>query len=146
MTALRGGDIRVRVRTAGVLVALALACGCSSQDPEQVTAWQRDYCGKLGLWQHGRDSAVFSGAARAEVATGSVGAADASVIEARESAGRAAIAASAVLDREQLDRDGSHILADTHQAVMSGDLRAEARAVRYCDGAGFETLVGATGD
>ncbi|WP_137988957.1 hypothetical protein [Streptomyces vilmorinianum] len=93
--------------------------GCSSYDPEQAKAWQRDYCTKLGSWQKARNAT------------------DPSV----EAAGYAAIAVAKVLDREHLDHDGSHVLDDTARAVTAGDGEAEGRAVAYCGSSGFETLV-----
>lgn len=48
------------------------------------------------------------------------------------------------LDRAGLEHEGSRILEDTVDAV-GGDEAAEGRAVSYCDGTGFETLVGPPG-
>ncbi|MGP2436321.1 hypothetical protein [Streptomyces sp. JW3] len=101
-----------------VLVAGVLG-GCSGPDPEQVANWRETFCTRLGAWQEARDAAE-GGAANA---------------------GRAVVAAAKVLDREGLDQDGSHVLIDTALAV-EGDLGAAGRAASYCDGVGFETLVG----
>ncbi|WAZ26818.1 hypothetical protein STRCI_008465 [Streptomyces cinnabarinus] len=126
-----------------VLAASTLVTGCSSYDPAQASAWQRDYCVKLAAWQSARDTMVSS--------AGGVDASDWQKIEwpeydRAEEAGSEAIDAAQVLDRENLDHASSHIFDDTEKAVIDRNADAEARAVIYCSGSGFEDLVQGTGN
>ncbi|WP_282082558.1 hypothetical protein [Streptomyces tendae] len=114
---------------------------CSSDDPAQAKAWQRDFCAKLGSWQDARHATTAS-VADDDAGVGQKG--QSFEFDDTESAARAVIDASNRLDREGLEQGGSHILDDTVNAV-GGDIRAEGRAVSYCDSSGFETLVGSAG-
>ncbi|MFH9550985.1 hypothetical protein [Streptomyces sp. NPDC017435] len=114
---------------------------CSSDDPAQAKEWQRDFCTKLGSWQDAKHATTASVA--------DDDASDGQNVQSpefgdTESAAHAVIGASKRLDREGLEQGGSHILDDTVNAV-GGDIRAEGRAVSYCDSSGFETLVGSAG-
>ncbi|MFG2358285.1 hypothetical protein [Streptomyces sp. NPDC048521] len=123
---------------AAVVVA-ALMSSCSSDDPAQAKQWQQEYCTELGSWQDAKRTVASSAA---DAGGGQdVGSPESDNVE---SAGRAAIAASKKLDREGIEHGDSHILDDTVNAV-GGDIGAEGRAVSYCDGSGFETLVDSAG-
>ncbi|WP_432187277.1 hypothetical protein [Streptomyces sp. Tue6028] len=118
-------------------VVLCLLTSCSSDDPAQDKERQRTYCSRLGAWQEARDAAAGNATGVDESdAQGS----DAPGTDDASIAGDLAVASSRVLNREKLDRTGSHILDDTVLAV-GGDPAAESRAVSYCDDSGFETMV-----
>ncbi|MFG3101839.1 hypothetical protein ACGFZL_15170 [Streptomyces sp. NPDC048182] len=107
----------MRYATAFACAAALLALtGCSSHDSAREQEWRETYCGRLGSWQSTK-------------ADGSAGG---------KASGYLAVAAARRLDREGLDRHGSHILDDTAMAV-DGDTEAEGRAVAYCTDAGFVT-------
>jgi hypothetical protein len=112
---------RGRVRTVTtVLTALVvgLTGGCSSGDTAQDDETRQHYCSALGTWQQTK--------ARSENA---------------DVAGYAALAAARRLDREGLDKSGSHVLRDTALAIDNADTAAEGRVAAYCTDAGFETYV-----
>ncbi|MGV9696837.1 hypothetical protein ACWDTR_13885 [Streptomyces sp. NPDC003470] len=107
------------VATVVTAVAVAgLTGGCSSHDSAQDDETREHYCSALGTWQQTK--------ARSENA---------------DVAGYAALAAARRLDRERLDRSGSHVLQDTALAVDTADPGAEGRVASYCTDAGFETYV-----
>lgn len=121
-----------------VLAASTLATSCSSYDPAQASAWQRDYCVKLAAWQGARNAMLSS--------AGSVDASDWRNIEwaeydRAEEAGSEAINAAKILDRENLDHASSYIFDDTEKAVIDRNADAEARAATYCSGSGFGDLL-----
>ncbi|MFD6226887.1 hypothetical protein ACFWFZ_08400 [Streptomyces sp. NPDC060232] len=121
-----------------VLAASTLATSCSSYDPAQASAWQRDYCVKLAVWQRARNAMLSS--------AGSVHASDWRNIEwpeydRAEEAGSEAINAAKILDRENLDHASGHIFDDTEKAVIDRNADAEARAATYCSGSGFGDLL-----
>ncbi|MFI8519344.1 hypothetical protein ACIGEZ_16130 [Streptomyces sp. NPDC085481] len=118
------GQRRARRAAAVVVLVAGLVSGCSSSGSAAAEERQQDYCTKLGSWQDIRDDAVAAGGAGDQA----------------DLAGYAAVSAAKVIDREGLDRGGSHVLDDTVMAV-GGDPVAEGRAASYCDGSGFETLV-----
>ncbi|MEU4091549.1 hypothetical protein [Streptomyces sp. NPDC026673] len=134
--------VRGVVRTAAAVVVVAgLISGCSSAEPARAMEWQRRYCTELGAWQDaGRALAEAADDADDVGGEGGEGGRSAGSDEV-EVSGHGAVAAAKVLDREGLDRDGSHILIDTAAAV-GGDTGAERRVVSYCEDSGFETLVG----
>ncbi|MFJ8541952.1 hypothetical protein ACIRFH_08050 [Streptomyces sp. NPDC093586] len=101
-----------------VVVLVGLASGCSSHDTAQDDETREHYCSTLGTWQKEK---ARSGNA--------------------DVAGYAALAAARRLDKEGLDRSGSHVLRDTALAVDNADTDAEGRAASYCTDAGFETYV-----
>jgi hypothetical protein len=136
-----GGITRAIRRAATAVVVAALMSSCSSGDPAQAKEWQRDYCTKLGAWQDAK-RAMATGAADADAGDGEN--APSPAFDNTESAGRAVIEASKRLDQEGLEHDGSHIRDETANAV-GGDTGAEERAVSYCNGSGFETLVDSAG-
>ncbi|MFD3452362.1 hypothetical protein ACFWVC_09280 [Streptomyces sp. NPDC058691] len=119
-------------------VVVCLISSCSSAEPAKVKGWQQNYCTELGAWQ---DARRVMAASAQDVAGDDDQSGQSSEFDDFEVSGYAAVAAAKVLDREGLDRNGSHILNDTAAAV-DGDTGAESRAVSYCDGSGFETLVG----
>ncbi|MFI2409779.1 hypothetical protein [Streptomyces sp. NPDC018947] len=111
------GRAGARWATAVLLAGACLLSGCSSGDDGRDDETRQHYCSRLGTWQDMK--------ARAE---------DAGI------AGYAAVAAAKRIDKEGLDRAGSHVLDDTALAV-DGDPDAEGRVARYCSDAGFETMV-----
>ncbi|MFD4338019.1 hypothetical protein ACFWPP_12640 [Streptomyces anulatus] len=121
-----------------ILATSVLLTSCSSYDPVQASAWQRDYCVKLAAWQSARDVMLAT--------AGSVDASDWQKIQwpeydRAEEAGSDAIDAAQILDRENLDHASSHIRDDTERAVIDRNAEAEARAASYCSGSGFGDLV-----
>ncbi|MEU3658767.1 hypothetical protein AB0E77_03230 [Streptomyces sp. NPDC032940] len=114
----RGGRARMVLTVAAAVVVAGLAGGCSSHDTAQEDETRQHYCSALGTWQQTK--------ARSENA---------------DIAGYAALAAARRLDREGLDRSGSHVLQDTALAVDNADTGAEGRVATYCTDAGFETYV-----
>ncbi|MBV1947236.1 hypothetical protein [Streptomyces sp. BV129] len=130
---------RTARRAAVLAVAAVLVSGCSSEDPAQAKEWQRDYCAKLGSWQ---DLAHATPGSEADGGDGQ--GVDSPDADDTASAGHAVIDASKRLDRAGLEDGATRILDDTVDAVR-GDTGAESRAVSYCDGSGFETLVRAAG-
>ncbi|MFF0591453.1 hypothetical protein ACFYWD_36455 [Streptomyces sp. NPDC003781] len=119
--------------------------GCSSDDPAQAEARQRDYCTKLGSWQDAAHAMPTDEAdADADADAGDGQGVRSPELDYTELAGHALIEASKRLDRAGLEHGGSDILDDTVNAV-GGDIEAEGRAVAYCDSSGFETLVGSAG-
>ncbi|MFI8945579.1 hypothetical protein ACIGO6_03575 [Streptomyces sp. NPDC053750] len=103
---------------AAVLVLVGLVSGCSSHDTERDDETREHYCSRLGTWQKKKDRS-----------------------ENADVAGYAALAAARRLDKEGLDRSGSHVLRDTALAVDNADADAEGRVASYCADAGFETYV-----
>ncbi|MER6852835.1 hypothetical protein AB0A81_06765 [Streptomyces flaveolus] len=114
----RGGRARTVTTVLTAVVVVGLTGGCSSGDTEQDDETRQHYCSALGTWQQTK--------ARSENA---------------DVAGYAALAAARRLDREGLDKSGSHVLQDTALAVDTGDAGAEGRVASYCTDAGFETYV-----
>jgi hypothetical protein len=112
--------------------------GCSSYDPGQASALQRDYCVKLAAWRSAGDVMLAS--------AGSVDASDWQNIQwpeydLAEEAGSEVTAAAQVLDRENLDHASSDIFDDTEKAVIDRNTEAEAQAAIYCSDSGFGDLV-----
>ncbi|UQT54179.1 hypothetical protein M4V62_03275 [Streptomyces durmitorensis] len=127
---------RGAARAATAFVVVGLMGGCSSRDSAQDEEWRHNYCSALGTWQDTRNASAADGSG--------VDADDGQSAQPSEPgiAGYTVIAAAKRLDREGLDRGGSHILDDTARAI-SGDMTAEGQAVAYCDDSGFETLMNA---
>ncbi|MEV5517612.1 hypothetical protein AB0L50_32705 [Streptomyces flaveolus] len=112
------GDTARAVITVLTAVVVGLTGGCSSGDTAQDVETRQHYCSAFGTWQRTK--------ARSENA---------------DVAGYAALAAARRLDREGLDKSGSHVLQDTALAIDTADTAAEGRAATYCTDAGFETYV-----
>ncbi|GJF23966.1 hypothetical protein [Streptomyces sp. HO565] len=112
------GDRARAVTTVLTAVVVGLTGGCSTGDTAQDDETREHYCSALGTWQQTK--------ARSENA---------------DVAGYAALAAARRLDREGLDKSGSHVLQDTALAVDTGDAGAEGRVASYCTDIGFETYV-----
>ncbi|WP_077796022.1 hypothetical protein [Streptomyces sp. JHA26] len=112
------GRARAVAAAMTAVVVVGPTSGCSSHDTAQDDETREHYCSALGTWQRTK--------ARSENA---------------DVAGYAALAAARRLDREGLDRSGSHVLQDTALAVDTADTAAEGRVASYCTDAGFETYV-----
>lgn len=112
--------MRRATRTVTAVAVVGLMAGCSAHDSDSARDEERRhaYCSALGSWQQERNEAADSDGF----------------------GGYTVVAAAKQLNQNGLDRDGSHILDDTTQAV-DGDTAAEWRAVSYCDDAGYETLM-----
>ncbi|MFE5594574.1 hypothetical protein [Streptomyces sp. NPDC056549] len=91
-----------------VLAGILPARGEQEPDPERVASWWEDYCWDLSTWQRITHAPPAKGYGNEPVLTAA-----------------AVISAAKVIDREQLDYAGSHILYDTVEAVSHNDRDAE---------------------
>lgn len=111
-------------------VVTAVTTGCSSSDgggEERLTGLRRDYCQKLGEWRGAR---IAEGART----PGSP------AYEKIEPAAQGAFLAARRLQDEKAGA-GRTLSEETWSVIRDGDAEAETRVLRYCEEAGFETLI-----
>ncbi|MFF2774302.1 hypothetical protein ACFVU3_05280 [Streptomyces sp. NPDC058052] len=112
------------------VAAVAVTAGCSSSgggDEERRTELRRDYCLRLGEWRAARSA---EGA----------GTPSSPAFEKIEPAAQGAFLAARRLQDESAGA-GRALSEDTWSVIRIGDAEAETRVLRYCEDAGFETLV-----